>query len=610
MEIKVIFEPENRTVHVLPGTSILEAAAQAGIIINSNCGGQGTCGKCRVKILEGRFALTPQEKKLLSFTDRENGWRLACQSRINQECRIRVPREVRFYNQKLALTHPRRKIRLRSPVRKIYLQLSPPTIKNPISDWENINHSLRSFYYQPKLGLDLMRHLPQVLRAANFKVTAVMINDELIALESGDTTPRSFGVALDIGTTTIVAMLVSLVTGEEVAITSTLNPQVVYGEDVISRINYTLNNPEGLERIHQEVINAVNSLIEDLCRSAEVKLEEIYEISVVGNTAMHHFFLALPPRELTFSPFVPVLRNSYNVPAQNLKLRIHPRGNVHIMPNIAGFVGADTVGVILASSLDESKTIKLAIDIGTNGEIVLGSRNRLLACSTAAGPAFEGAQIGQGMRATAGAIEKVVFNQNVEINVIDNIPPRGICGTGLIDAVAEMLRVGIIDKTGRIRNREELNGKIDSQLLSRIENRGEGNCFLLTPGGEVAITQKDVRELQLAKAAIYAGVQILKKELAIEDQGISEVLLAGTFGNFIRRKNARAIGLIPNLPTEKIRFIGNAAGEGARMALLSQQARQKAAKIMVKVEYIELSGRADFQEEFMKAIFFPIPEEV
>lgn len=607
VEIKVIFEPEDKSVYVLPGTSILEAAAPLGIILDSACGGQGTCGKCRVQILGGNFPPTPAEKKLLSPVNQEKGWRLACQARIYQECRVLVPREVRYYNHKIMLSRPRKKVKLQSPVQKIYLRLLPPTLENPISDWENISHRLSSFCSQTKIKLEVMRSLPKILRSNNFEVTAVLINKELIALEPGNTTARSFGVAVDIGTTSLVAILVSLVSGEVLGISSALNPQVVWGEDVISRINCTINDSKALERLHQEIINAVNSLIEDLSQSAKVKPEEVYEIVAVGNTAMHHFFLGLPPRELTFSPFVPVLRNSYDVYAQTLKLKIHPWGNVHLLPNIAGFVGADTVGVILASSLDESETIKLAVDIGTNGEIVLGSRQRLLACSTAAGPAFEGAQISQGMRATTGAVEKVVFNQDVEINVIENVPPRGICGTGLIDTVAEMLRVGIIDKSGRIRDRGELDGKIGSKLLNRIEERKEGNRFFLTPGGEVAITQKDVRELQLAKAAIYAGIQILRKELKIEEEEISEVLLAGTFGNFIRRRNAQAIGLIPHLAVEKVRFIGNAAAEGARLALLSRPWREKSCKIMEKVEYIELSGRPDFQEEFMNAIFFPVP---
>jgi uncharacterized 2Fe-2S/4Fe-4S cluster protein (DUF4445 family) len=384
----------------------------------------------------------------------------------------------------------------------------------------------------------------------------------------------------------------------------------VHGDDVISRINFIINSPQGLEELHSQVLGTVNEMIDELVKKAGVKKEDIRKMTVAGNSTMQHIFLKVSPESLGSIPFSLVIENGVEMKAGELGIRINPEGVVFVFPNIAGFVGGDTVSVVLATGIFQSEEIKLMVDIGTNGEIVLGNRKRLLAASTAAGPAFEGARISQGMRASPGAIEKVVINEEVKINVIGAIAPSGICGTGLIDAIAGMLEAGIIDESGRMVPRSTLEGRISASLLRRIREEGTDRKFLLVEEEfaqnkrPIFITQKDVRELQLAKGAIAAGIRILEKELGLEDEGISQVLLAGAFGNFIRRRQAKRIGLIPDLPSERIKFIGNAASSGAKLALLSGELKKEAETIARKTEYIDLSSRPDLLEEFTEAMAF------
>ncbi len=544
MEIKVAFQPEGREVYVLPETPIIEAAARAGLVIDSPCGGKGVCGKCLVEVREGITKPTVGEKKTISEENLRKGIRLACQSRILAPSLIYIPLKSRFSAQRILTT-----------------------------GWEE--------------------------RKA-----------ELPGLREKETAKENYGLAFDLGTTTLVGTILHTVSGRDLAISSRMNPQSIYGDDVISRLNFVKTSPRGLEELHCRVVGIVNRMIDELTERAKVKRENIHKMTVAGNSTMQHIFLKVSPESLGSLPFSLTVKEGREIKAEKLGVRINPEGDIFIFPNIAGFVGGDTVSVILASGLFQSEEIKLMVDIGTNGEIVLGNRDRLLAASTAAGPAFEGARISQGMRASPGAIEKVVINEDVKINVIGDIAPSGICGTGLIDAVAEMLRVGIIDKSGRIIPRSLLKGKISHSLFHRVVEEGRNNKFLLAEGEfsqnkqPLFITQKDVRELQLAKGAITAGITILKKELGIEDKNISQILLAGAFGNFIRRRQAKMIGLIPDLPSEKITFIGNAASSGAKLALLSGELKKEAETISRKTEYIELSSRPDFQEEFIQAMSF------
>jgi len=544
MEIKVRFQPEGREVYVLPETPIIEAAARAGLVIDSPCGGKGICGKCRVEVREGKAEPTAVEKRIISGEDLKKGVRLACQSRI----------------------------------------FAPSLIYIPLSSCFSAQRILTAGWEERKV--------------------------ELTGLGEEKISEGNYGLAFDLGTTTLVGTILHTGSGRDVAIASRMNPQSVHGDDVISRINFIKNSPQGLEELHSQVLGTVNEMIDELTGKAGVKREDIRKMTVAGNSTMQHIFLKVSPESLGSIPFSLVIEDGVEVKAGELGIGINPEGVVFVFPNIAGFVGGDTVSVVLATGLFQSEEIKLMVDIGTNGEIVLGNRKRLLAASTAAGPAFEGARISQGMRASPGAIEKVVINEEVKINVIGAVAPSGICGTGLIDAIAGMLEAGIIDESGRMVPRSALEGKISASLLCRVREEGTNRKFLLVEEEfaqnkrPIFITQKDVRELQLAKGAIAAGIRILEKDLGLKDEGISQVLLAGAFGNFIRRRQAKRIGLIPDLPSERIRFIGNAASSGAKLALLSGELKKEAETIARETEYIDLSSRPDLLEEFTEAMAF------
>ncbi|MCD5390532.1 ASKHA domain-containing protein [candidate division NPL-UPA2 bacterium] len=607
MEIKVTFEPGGREVYVLPRTSIIEAAARAGMVIESPCGGNGVCGKCLVEVKEGRSEPTAVEKKIITEKDLKKGIRLACQSKIFGPSHIHIPLNSRFSAQRIVTAGLEERKEVKPAVWKVYLDLPKPSLKHQRADLELIRQSLP---HEFRADIYIIRRLSQLLRESDFKVTCVFSDTELISVEKGDTFKDNYGLAFDLGTTTVVGTLLDISSGQDLAVSARMNPQVVHGDDVISRINFIKSEREGLRKIHLEMVEVVNEMIEELTGRAGVSRENIYKMTVVGNSTMQHLFLEVSPENLGSIPFSPVIKEGVEVKAKKLGLEINPDGSAFLFPNIAGFVGGDTVSVILASGLFRSEEIKLAVDIGTNGEIVLGNRDRLITASTAAGPAFEGGRISRGMRASPGAIEKVIMDEDVKVNVVGDAAPSGICGSGLIDVMAEMLKIGIIDESGRILSRDQLKGKVSDSILNRIVSGNGYNHFLLVEekltqhNSPILITQKDVRELQLAKGAIAAGIKILEKELGIKDEDISQVLLAGAFGNFIRRSNAKRIGLIPNLPSDRIKFIGNAASSGAKLALLSRDLKEEVESISKETDYIELSARADFQEEFAMAMGF------
>lgn len=588
-EIKVTFQPEGRRVYALRGMKVAEAAARAGIIIDAPCGGLGNCGQCRVEVIEGVGAPTPEEEKHLSQEEIKKGYRLACITTINKEMNILIPEEVRLHGQKFLTEGKRGRVKFAPPVRKALLKLPEPTLEKPQPDWENLNSALKRLApHNAGHGVDIymVREISEILRRNKFMVTGILDNGKLIGIEPGDTSKCIFGLALDIGTTTVVGSLIDLNTGEQVAVASAMNSQVVHGDDTISRINFASKSSDGLNKLTGRIIEVVNNMIGKVCKNAGIDTHDIYYVTCAGNTTMHHLFLGISPRNLGTMPFVPAIRRSVSLNAQKLKIDVNPNGRIYFLPNIAGFVGADIVGVILATGIDKAKDIKMAIDIGTNGEIVLGSKDRLLACSTAAGPAFEGARITHGMRGAPGAIEKVIINQGeVSYEVIGGIEPQGICGSGLLDLVAEMIKNGLVDNTGRL-----LKG--DSFVVAEVGKR------------KIEINQRDLRQFQLAKGAIRTGIEMLKKKLGIKDKDISEVFLAGAFGNYIHPENAKVVGLIPDIPLEKIKFVGNAASEGAKMVLISQEERKRAEEIPARVEHVELSIDPLFNKEFAEQMLF------
>ena len=621
--IKITFLPDKKDIKVNKGTTILEALESIEININAPCGGKGICGKCKISINKGIATATPIEEELLSGEEIKKGFRLACQTKIFEDTVIEIPSEIRLdfkrvfsSNLKGDINHIENNFVIDSNLKKVFLDLKKPSLDDQRSDWGRIKNGLSPKKIENisnlKISVEILKKIPILIRRANFKITVTLYNNEIIDIEKGDTTKSSYGIAFDIGTTTVAGYLVDLNTGEELSAIAKTNLQNIHGDDVISRIGFTQKRKENLEILQREIVNILNEIIKEIVTQAGVNINNIYKITIAGNTCMHHLLLGINPSYIAPSPYIPVIKESLNLKAKDIpRLALEPTANVFILPNISAFVGADIVAGILAICMWKNEKISLFIDLGTNGEIVLGSKRKMWTCSTAAGPAFEGARISSGMRATEGAIDKVkIDNKSIDYRVIKDGKVRGICGSGLIDLIAELLKLGLINKSGKLIDREECNSELSEKIRKRIIKGPKGNKFLLIKsketesGNPIFLTQKDIREVQLAKAAIYAGIKILLKEVNISPEDIQKILLAGAFGNFIDKKSAIRIGLIPYLPLEKIESAGNAAGRGAEIVLLSKKMREVSQEISNKVKYVELSSRTDFQEEFIKAISF------
>lgn len=608
-EVSVTFQPLGRTVHVLPGTRLSEAAAVAGLPLEMPCGGEGTCGKCRV-IVRPAPPAGAAELRLLSPAELAQGVRLACQNAVQEGLQVEVPQgslagyECRIlagsHTDSLELSDP--------PVRKVWVELPEPHRGDDVSDLARLQRALGPL----EADLDVLRQLPEVLRQCRFRGTAVLEGPRLLDFEAGDTRSDGFALAVDVGTTTLVAALMDLATGLQRAVSSRLNPQTACGDDVLSRILYA-QRPGGLEELRQRVVSAVDEMIGELCTDAATQRRAIYAAAISGNTTMQQLFCGVDPRYLGQVPFVPATSDALQVPAAVLGLHIHPQGRVFVLPVIGGFVGGDTVAGILSTRLSDSPRPALLVDIGTNGEIVLWTGQRLLAASTAAGPAFEGARISQGMRASAGAIEKVVLrNGDLHLNVIGNAPPIGLCGSALIDAAAELLRAGILTAEGRLLAGDQLPADCPEPLRRRlVADNGKPAVVLAWEsdsghGRAVTLTQRDFRELQLASGAIRAGIAILLRRAGLDPAELEAVLLAGGFGNFIRRSNAQRIGLLPaEVPRQRIRFVGNTSLAGARWAALSVSARQEAQRLARQTEHVDLSSDPEFHATFARSMIFP-----
>ena len=520
----VSFKPDNKQISIHGGATITEAAGLAGIILDTICGGKGTCRKCLVNI-------EPGQKQVL-----------ACQYTIQSDITVTIPDNSRFFKQKILAE-----------------------------------------------GIDTKKRvLPDI-----YKKYSKAGTDEKI-----------FGLAVDVGTTTVVAKLIDMTDGKILAIQSAVNPQTQFGDDVVSRITYA-DTEENLLELQKVIIDCVNDLIGQLCEQLSFDRNDIYEMSVVGNTTMNHIFLNLPIIQLGQAPY-----NAYSVEAhdllpEKLSLQINAAGNIHTVENIAGFVGADTTAVALAVDIESAEQMTLVVDIGTNGELVLGTKDKLYSASCAAGPALEGARITCGSRAAEGSIEGVVINEgDIDLDVIGDGEPRSICGSGLIDSVAVMLELGIIDATGRFVEAEELKSKVSDKVIARITEHNGQPAFVLSEKTNIFLSQKDIREMQLAKAAIRAGIKLLQKQFGIEDSDIEHIFLAGAFGNYIRRESALRIGLLPEIPAERIIFVGNAASSGAQMTLLSSQAREQACQLARKIEYIEIAHEPEFTTVYADSMMF------
>jgi len=607
--VKILFEPEARKVQVPKGTTVFQTVKDAGISLRSECGGKGLCGKCRIIIKkpEDLSELTEPEKKHLSKSEIEHGYRLACQTKVLKDTVIIIPPESSLEFRKIQTAGIERFLEPKPTVKKIYAVLPKPTLHDIRPDYERLIDVLSqiSKFDNVEIDYDVLKRLPSVLRHSNFKTTVTIWGGrKIISVEIGDTSKEFFGLAIDIGTSKIVGYLVDLATGETLDVESLENPQLAYGEDIITRITFATANSENLRTLQNLLVDAVNKIINEMCGRRKIDSNKIYEVVVVGNTAMHHLFLGIQPKHMALSPFTPAIKKQINVKACELSININPSGIITVLPVIAGFVGADAVADVLASGICDSEDVSLLIDIGTNTEIFLGGSKDMLSCSCASGPAFEGFHIKHGMKAVTGAIEKVRMNSNfeVEYETVGNEKPAGLCGSAMIDIVAEMFKHKIIDSRGKInhdiktRRLRERNGEVEFVIAWGHETKTRE---------EITVTQKDIREIQLAKAAIYTGCSILMRRKKLKEKEINKVFIAGAFGNYIDPENAKIIGLIPDVPMEKVEFIGNAAIVGAKMALISEDARKKADKISKKVRYLELAADPNFNEEFLKATLIP-----
>jgi len=604
--VEVVWGGERKQLTVESGTNLLKLLKGEGMEIPSPCGGKGFCGKCKVQILKGektRTGHSPSEMDHLTAMEMQEGYRLACHVLVEEDISIRFGDGKR--DEATILTDGQHTITSLQPaVQKVFLELPLPSVHDQRSDGERLLDAM-----QPgtKLKRDILKELPEILRSNDYKVTVTKWLNEVIQVEGGNTADQQYGVAVDIGTTTIVGYLLDLKTGSQLDVYSMLNPQRAYGADVITRSDYTVENTNGLEFLGRLVHEELNCMLEVFEERQSIRKESIYQMVVVGNTIMMHIFASLPVRYIAVSPFIPVYSRGFSVDAREMGIHIHPNGKIHLLPCVAGYVGADTIAAIMASGMDQNDNISLLIDIGTNGEIALGNRERIVACSTAAGPAFEGAHIRHGLGGVRGAISKVkLTDDRISYVTIGGDPARGICGSGIVDVVSEMKDIGVIDIMGRILDRDSLKGR---KIADRILKLDDKPAFLLTSKEEGAtediyICQKDLREVQLAKAAIASGIRILMKEMNINFDQIDHVYLAGGFGNYIDYKHACNIGLLPVELQEKLVSIGNGAGVGAKMALLFEEDMNRAEEIRKKIQYVELSTRMDFQEVFVEMLMF------
>jgi uncharacterized 2Fe-2S/4Fe-4S cluster protein (DUF4445 family) len=606
--VQVDFEPVGRRVDIQAGRTILEAAQAAGIELVAVCGGNGSCATCRVRLMQGRLdRLTLEEEAQLSPEEQEAGFRLACQAVVLDNTRLEIPAESLTTAQRLQVEGQSVEIGLDPVVKPVDVQIEPPNLYDLRSDEVRLRMALaKEGQPQVRIGHLVLMDLPERLRQQNWSARLALRSGEVIAVLAPDGSRRGalLGLAVDVGTTKIAAYLVDLVTGGVLAKAGAMNPQISYGEDVVSRIAYanehTAEQPNGRQVLQSRLVQTLNQLSSDLCAEVGVEPAQVVEAVIVGNTAMHHLFAGLPVTQLGAAPYVPVASEALELRARDVGLQLAPAAQVYLPPNIAGYVGADHVAMLLAMDLADKPHLAVALDIGTNTEISLVCQGRLLSCSCASGPAFEGAHIHDGMRAAPGAIERVqIVAGQVRIHTIGSQAAVGICGSGILDAVAELLGAGVIDRRGVFNGNQlgvrQRDNKAEFVLVSAAHS-GHGR--------DVVVTRSDVNEIQLAKGAIRAGVEVLLAEAGKRAEDIAEFIVAGAFGTYLDLGSAVRVGMFPDLPRERFRQVGNAAGMGARQMLISAARRQMAARVARRSEYIELTTHPTFAEEFYKALAF------
>jgi len=657
----VIFQPSGRRGEIPKGISLIEAARLLGVDIETLCGEKRVCGKCKVRVEEGQFQkfnirsstshVSPwqdEEKKFIDAEGRDQGFRLACVAKVEGDVLVFVPEESRAGKQVVSKKARDIKIENNPAVKIYYVEVEPPTFEEPTGDFERICRQLEKGYGLRDLKIDIfaLRHLPTALRNGDWKVTVSIWNDQEIIRVRPGRAEHTYGIAIDVGTTTVAGYFCDLNTMEVVDTVTLMNPQCKYGEDVMARITFHMTTEDGLKRMSDDIIEGLNGLIDEAVKNTHppkkkvkkkegdeelqewteqpeegktylrLSREDVEDVTIGGNTAMHHILLQLNPEYVGLAPFPPVIHHSLDIKARDLGININPGSYVFVLPNEAGFVGADNVGVLIAEEPYKSDEIQLIIDIGTNGELVLGNKEKMISSSCATGPALEGAQLLFGMRAAPGAIERITIDPDtleVDYKVIgrdawksyskpEEMKTKGICGSGILDVLAELYRSGVVLKSGRF------NPDQKSKRFRKNPENGQSEFVLAwaeetSIGKDVVITQRDVRQIQLAKGALHAGCKLMMRRMGMDR--VDKIKIAGAFGTHVDREKALIMGLFPDCEVEKILSVGNAAGDGCRAALLNRVKRDEANWVSRNVEYIELTVEKDFQNEFMEAMQIP-----
>ncbi|HSL48545.1 MAG TPA: ASKHA domain-containing protein [Candidatus Deferrimicrobiaceae bacterium] len=615
MAISLTILPGRHVLDTKPGTTILKAAHAGGVDITATCGGRGRCTSCRVKLVAGT-APPPTIMDELQLGDAlvREGYRLSCQWPVTEAVTVQIapPLDDTTF-QILGGERPAgapAPVSIDAGIRKRVAQVTLPKDEHlQTSDLEALLAAAGGSIED--VPPTVLKTLPAALRDRDGEVTVTTFGRRVLAVEAGDTALHKFGLAIDIGTTSVVTTLMELESGEQLAAVSSLNPQAVFGGDLMSRIAFAQFDPGNLRKLQTRIIGLLNQHIEQISRESGVLTKWIYKVVIVGNTCMHHLLLGIDPSYVGLAPYAPVMRHPLTLPARDLFLKLPPEARVCLLPLVAGFVGADAVAVALATRIADSPALRIAVDIGTNGEVLLGSRERLWACSAPAGPALEGAQIRHGMRAAVGAIDRVgVEDGDLRLHTIGDGPAQGLCGSGLVDAVAALLDLGVVDWTGLID--VEGRDRLPAPIRSRVEMRGEERVVVLARPGEhgaereITLTQDDIRQVQLCKGAIASGVAMLRHVAGVGPERVEELMLAGGFGNYLSVRSALRIGLIPpDLPPERIRYVGNAAALGAQLALVSEAERARAETIAGRIEHVSLAAHPDFETIFVDCMNFP-----
>jgi uncharacterized 2Fe-2S/4Fe-4S cluster protein (DUF4445 family) len=607
LDYEVTFLPDGKRSVVPEDTTLMAAALGSGVDLAFICSGKGYCGKCLVEVLDGKVSPpTKQETRRIPPEKLGQHYRMACQTTVESNVVVRIPDQSRVGRQRLVIMGKEPSVTLCSNVDKVYVEMAPPTLQDPRADDVRFFEALEAKGFRGlRLDSSIAQSLPVLLREGGWKVTATILGkQEVINIQPGDTQKASFGVAVDIGTTKLAVFIVDLTDGALIFADGMMNPQIRFGEDVISRMHYASQGAKELEEVQMTIVGGINELLEKGIEETAIDKQDLYELVAVGNTAMHHLFVGTDVTHLGLSPYPAGLGRPYELKARELGLGISPTGNIYTLGNVAGFVGADAIADALAARLHEKDKLTLLMDVGTNTEVMLGDKTGIWSASTASGPAFEGAHIKCGMRAASGAVERIKIGPDFEVQykTIEDQSARGICGSGIIDAIAEALKSGLIDTSGKIVLHEH----------RRLKGEGPNKEFVIafkeetsTGKEDIVLSQEDIREIQKAKAAMYAGYITMMRKGGFQSADLNEIIIAGAFGSYIDPANARILGMIPEVPLDRISFLGNTAGSGARMCLKSVPSRQVAKGIAEKMRYVELAAEPIFEEEYINAMYMP-----